>query len=254
MHREVVAKYCQQQCHRSTIRNGSIVPVRITRKCSIENLLRTSSMRCSAFYRSSRRARNAGRILLYVVLIVGALKSAEIAAAVELIVMRNDGVTVRLELEYVRDPVALKEGLMWCKSLAPRNGMLFDFRRARIVHMWMKNTFIPLDMLFVTQTGRVVKIERNLSPHSVSSITSTVPVRYVIEINADEARQLGLNIGDRVLLDNIQSLPDVSEDSRSRAPTVPSIKISLQTMRRALPRYLLRTAEHLSVVASRHKT
>ncbi len=158
-------------------------------------------MRASSTYRSSGRARIVYRISLCITLLVGMVTGAQIATADEVIILRDDAVTVRLELEMARDPVALKEGLMWRKSLARHNGMIFDFGRSRIVNMWMKNTFIPLDMLFVTESGRVVQIEENLKPHSLETVTSIVPVRYVIELNANEARRLALDIDDRVLLD-----------------------------------------------------
>ena len=162
-------------------------------------------MTANAHYLGPRQTPRALRVALYVVLLVGGLVAARVATADELIVMRTDGVGVRLELEYVRDPAALKQGLMWRETLAHRHGMLFDFGSAQVVHMWMKDTLIPLDMLFFTETGKLAQIERNLNPHSISTITSVVPVRYVIEINAGEANQLGFDVGDRVLLSDVRA-------------------------------------------------
>ena len=157
-------------------------------------------MRCTDSYKNFRSRRNVRQITFCFFLISGCLQSALIAEAKDVVVIRKDGVAVRLELEYARDQSALREGLMWRKSLAQRNGMLFDFSHSIIVRMWMKNTYIPLDMLFVTEGGRIIQIERNLSPHSLSSIISIEPVRYVVEINGDEARQLGLIIGDMLFI------------------------------------------------------
>ena len=86
--------------------------------------------------------------------------------------------------------------------------MLFDFHSMRPVQMWMKNTLIPLDMLFVTESGALVQIERNTSPHSLDLITAVEPVRYVVEINGGEAQSLEITVGDRMLVHDIQSATD----------------------------------------------
>lgn len=119
--------------------------------------------------------------------------------------LRLDGVSVRFEVEQARDADARKTGLMWRDRLAPYNGMLFDFHRMHVVNMWMKDTLIPLDMLFATASGELVQIARNVRPHSLSLISSVVPARYVLEINAGEAKKLELNVGDRLLVHNVQN-------------------------------------------------
>ena len=73
--------------------------------------------------------------------------------------IRKDGVAVRLQLEYARDQSALRAGLMWRKSLAQRNGMLFDFSNSIIVRMWMKNTYIPLSIAYLNESGKILNIE-----------------------------------------------------------------------------------------------
>jgi uncharacterized membrane protein (UPF0127 family) len=118
----------------------------------------------------------------------------------ELIVVRRDGVTVRLEIERADGPRARQAGLMWRDHLAPRSGMLFDFERSQHIQMWMKNTLIPLDMLFVTERGELVYVERNASPRSLRLIASPRAVRYVLEINGGESVDLGFAPGDRFLL------------------------------------------------------
>ena len=89
---------------------------------------------------------------------------------------------------------------MWRRSLAPRTGMLFDFDRQQRVRMWMKNTLIPLDILFVTESGELVQIKRKATPGSLHLIASRQKVRYVIEINGGEADELYFAPGDRVLV------------------------------------------------------
>ncbi|HJM48183.1 MAG TPA: DUF192 domain-containing protein [Candidatus Marinimicrobia bacterium] len=118
----------------------------------------------------------------------------------ELIVQRRDGVAVRLHVEFAGDAHSRGRGLMKRQYLAPRTGMVFDFERRRRVHMWMKNTLIPLDILFITESGEVIQIKHQATPRSSRLITSRHKVRYVVEINGGEAEELGFALGDRVLL------------------------------------------------------
>lgn len=90
-------------------------------------------------------------------------------------------------------------GLMYRTSLAADAGMLFDFKRDEDVAMWMRNTRIPLDMLFVDRTGRIVNIAERAVPFSEATISSAAPVRAVLEVNGGTAARLGLKPGDRVI-------------------------------------------------------
>jgi uncharacterized membrane protein (UPF0127 family) len=90
-------------------------------------------------------------------------------------------------------------GLMYRTQLAADAGMLFDFKRDQDVAMWMRNTRIPLDMLFITRDGRVANIAQRTVPFSEASIPSAGPVRAVLELNGGTAERLGLKAGDRVI-------------------------------------------------------
>jgi uncharacterized membrane protein (UPF0127 family) len=90
------------------------------------------------------------------------------------------------------------QGLMFVKSLAPMRGMLFVYPQPRVVSMWMKNTLIPLDMLFVAGDGRIIRIAQRTQPRSLEQITSMGPVVAVIEIAGGEAARLGIATGARV--------------------------------------------------------
>ena len=101
---------------------------------------------------------------------------------------------------WVADTAARRsQGLMFVKQLAPQRGMLFLYGEPRIISMWMKNTLIPLDMLFVAADGRITRIAPRTTPHSLASITSMGPVTAVIEIAGGEAERLGIVTGARVL-------------------------------------------------------
>jgi len=91
------------------------------------------------------------------------------------------------------------EGLMNRRQLAANAGMLFDFRRPQPVAMWMKNTYLPLDMVFIDNQGRVINIGRDTVPHSLRAIMSAAPARAVLEVGAGTAERLGLKPGDQII-------------------------------------------------------
>ncbi len=90
-------------------------------------------------------------------------------------------------------------GLMFRKDMAHDRGMLFRYDGERPVAMWMKNTFIPLDMVFVGADGRIKRIAQNTTPLSLETIYSGAPVAAVIELNGGITRRLGIAPGDRVI-------------------------------------------------------
>ena len=89
-------------------------------------------------------------------------------------------------------------GLMFRKELPEGRGMLFDFKREQPVSMWMKNTLIPLDMLFIARDGRIARIAENTEVRSERVISSGVPVVAVLEVIAGTAKKYGIAPGDRV--------------------------------------------------------
>ena len=130
--------------------------------------------------------------------ILAAPGRAEEAAPTEGFVVLTAKGPVELSLEIADDGAERARGLMFRKSLPPKGGMLFDFGGEQPVYMWMRNTYIPLDMLFVDTSGRVVHIARETTPHSEATITAGRPVRGVIELAGGQAAALGLAEGDLV--------------------------------------------------------
>ncbi len=89
-------------------------------------------------------------------------------------------------------------GLMFRKSLPEGHGMLFDFQTEQQVQFWMRNTYVPLDMIFIRGDGRVLNIAQNATPLSDALIPSAGPVRGVLEVIAGTARKYHIAPGDRV--------------------------------------------------------
>ena len=90
-------------------------------------------------------------------------------------------------------------GLMHREHLPLDQGMLFIYQKSKIVSMWMKNTLIPLDMIFIDKSGRIQHIHQNAEPGSLDSIRSPVKVWAVLEINAGLVQKYNIQIGDRIL-------------------------------------------------------
>ena len=109
----------------------------------------------------------------------------------------NDLFTFTVEIAKTQKQRA--RGLMYRKDLAEDAGMLFDYGFPQQASMWMKNTFIPLDMLFIRSDGTIEKIVSRTTPHSLASITSRGEVRAVLELKGGTAERLGIGPGSRVL-------------------------------------------------------
>jgi uncharacterized membrane protein (UPF0127 family) len=102
-------------------------------------------------------------------------------------------------VELAATPQQREVGLMYRRSLAEDRGMLFDFGAPQAVSMWMQNTYVSLDMVFVREDGRVRRVEERTEPLSTRIVSSGAPVRYVVEIVGGAAARIGLKPGDRVI-------------------------------------------------------
>ena len=112
------------------------------------------------------------------------------------IVTRN-GVHV-FSVEMATTDKERETGLMYRKELPDGKGMLFDFSPEQQISMWMKNTYIPLDMIFIRADGRILRIAENTEPHSTKIISSGGPAKGVLEVIAGTAQKYGIAPGDRV--------------------------------------------------------
>ena len=107
-------------------------------------------------------------------------------------------------VEVVDTDATRAQGLMYRQELADDAGMLFDFKQEQRVSFWMRNTFIPLDMIFVDAKGVVKNIHVNARPHDPTGIPSDGPVQYVLEIPGGRSVAIGLKPGDTMDHDRIK--------------------------------------------------
>jgi hypothetical protein len=139
------------------------------------------------------------RPLLVLVLLLLALpaRALETFATSEITVLTAGG-PQKFKIELALSDAQMEQGLMFRRNLAPAAGMLFDFKSPTPVTMWMKNTLIPLDMLFLDEHGRIIDIHERAVPLSTDIIAGKAPARYVIELNGGTAARLGIKPGDQV--------------------------------------------------------
>lgn len=128
-----------------------------------------------------------------------AIASAPVGAASfqPLEIVTKNGVQV-FSVEMATTEEEKQTGLMYRKELADGKGMLFDFNPEQEVSMWMKNTYVSLDMIFIRADGRILRIAENTEPLSTKIISSRGPARAVLEVAAGTAQKYGIRPGDRV--------------------------------------------------------
>ena len=117
---------------------------------------------------------------------------------VPLAITTASGRTHRFIVEVARTPEEQARGLMERQSLAPDRGMLFPYQSPQPVSFWMKNTLIPLDMIFIAPGGRILRIEANTVPLSLEPVGSGEPVEAVLELAGGRSAELGIAAGDKV--------------------------------------------------------
>lgn len=142
-----------------------------------------------------------GLVAVIIVLLGGSAAAAESVSfgKSRIEVTAEGGKRHAFTVEMAVTPEQLSQGLMFRRDLPAGTGMLFDFGSPRQVSMWMKNTLIPLDMLFVDRGGLVIHVEQYAVPGSLEPRGPALPVLGVVEIPAGTARRLGLKPGDQVI-------------------------------------------------------
>jgi uncharacterized membrane protein (UPF0127 family) len=123
------------------------------------------------------------------------------------VIFESESGPIAVTLEVVSTPAKIQRGLMHRRHLAPKRGMLFVFSSERVRSFWMKNTLIPLDMLFVKEDMTIAGIQRDTVPLSLESRSVSIPAQYVIEVNGGFTARHGIEAGSRIVL---KDLPEIS--------------------------------------------
>lgn len=111
---------------------------------------------------------------------------------------------ISFQVEIAATPEKREVGLMYRRDMAPDHGMLFIFPGERVNSFWMKNTPIPLDMIFISRERKIVGIVHETAPFSLDGRSVSAPSQYVLEINGGLSRRYGFKAGDTVKFDNVK--------------------------------------------------
>lgn len=116
-----------------------------------------------------------------------------------IVISASSNACYRFDIHVAANDQQRQRGLMYVRHMDDRRGMLFVYPGDGVYSMWMKNTFIPLDMLFIRADGTISSIAHDTEPQSLKSVRSIEDVRYVLELNAGISKRLGITAGDRMI-------------------------------------------------------
>lgn len=110
----------------------------------------------------------------------------------------GDSLITTLDIEIAESEYETATGLMYRKSMEEKQGMLFIFPDVAMHSFYMKNTEFPLDLIFIDENLAIVSFQKDAQPFNETSLSSKLPIKYVLEINAGLADQWGIMVGDRI--------------------------------------------------------
>jgi uncharacterized protein len=137
-------------------------------------------------------------LMLVLLALPGLAQQLQTFSKSELTIVASGG-RYHFNIEMAVSPGQMEQGLMYRRTLPADAGMLFDYGRTQPVSFWMKNTLIPLDMIFIKADGTIAGIHERATPLSLEPIPGPAPVRAVLEVNGGTAARLGIKPGDQVL-------------------------------------------------------
>ncbi|MDT0540435.1 MULTISPECIES: DUF192 domain-containing protein [Croceitalea] len=110
----------------------------------------------------------------------------------------TDSLLVQLDIEFAKTEYETQTGLMYRESMAEKQGMLFIFKEPAVHSFYMKNTQIPLDIIYIDENQNIASFQEHTEPFNESGLSSKVPIQYVLEINAGLSEKWLLEVGDRI--------------------------------------------------------
>lgn len=130
-----------------------------------------------------------------------------VAAEPATLVLETESGAHRYSVEIADTFAERARGLMFRRSLPKNSGMIFLYDRPQVIGMWMRNTYIPLDMIFIAAGGTVHRVAKHTEPFSAEIVSSEGTVAAVLELNAGEAERIELKPGDRVVFEGLAAAP-----------------------------------------------
>jgi len=117
--------------------------------------------------------------------------------------VQNDSLLALIDIEIADSDYETQTGLMYRSTMKVSEGMLFIFPNEAMHSFYMKNTEIPLDIIFIKENHSIAHIQENAQPYNESSVSSRVPVQYVLEINAGLVEKWGVAVGDSIVFEKV---------------------------------------------------
>lgn len=127
-------------------------------------------------------------------------KEIEFTKEAELYLLKGEDTIQKLDIELAESSYEKQTGLMYRKSMEPNQGMLFVYSEESIHSFYMKNTYIPLDLIFFGKDSSIVSFQENAKPLDETSLPSKVPAQFILEVNAGKAKEWNLVEGDKMIL------------------------------------------------------
>jgi len=141
-------------------------------------------------------------VLVFVCVIIPNVRALETFPLVPLTIETKAGAH-KFTVEVATTRKQLAQGLMFRRKMAANSGMVFVYKQTGEISMWMKNTLIPLDMLFIDSVGKIIKIVARTTPMSQEIIASGGPIRVVLELNGGMTSRLSIKTGDWIKLPGV---------------------------------------------------
>ncbi|NJB37360.1 DUF192 domain-containing protein [Croceivirga sp. JEA036] len=116
----------------------------------------------------------------------------------ELRIHKNDSLLVQLDIEFAETEYEVQTGLMYRDHMEEKQGMLFIFPDVSVHSFYMKNTEIPLDIIYIDENLNIASFQENAKPFDETGLSSLVPIQYVLEVNAGLAEKWNLEVGDKI--------------------------------------------------------
>ena len=140
------------------------------------------------------------RLFFFSLLFIPLLKAEETTK----VIINNNIKDIHFNVEVVRKKIERERGLMFRKSLNLNRGMLFIFPNESKINMWMKNTLISLDIIFISKNYKIVDIIKNTKAMSKDILTSSIEAKYALEINAGLVKKLNIKIGNNINFEEVK--------------------------------------------------